>query len=145
MFKNKNWASAAELYSDAIASAVLADDKLLTAQCYCNRAAALFMTGDMPGCTADCTAALELEPEYFKAIKRRADAAEKSGDLHACVRDLFSAIRASDPRYCPDHLYHHHHLPPPPPRQHDHHHTPTHPHRLVNLRPTLTPSTTSET
>lgn len=37
---------------------------------------------------SDCTAALEQDPKYMKALQRRAKAYEQNGDLTHCLEDI---------------------------------------------------------
>lgn len=92
-FKAKQWEDAIRMYTEAIEAN---DDQSVVAQCYCNRAAGYMQTSQFSEALDDCTAALAIDADYFRALKRRADAREAMGDLKGCIRDLFTAINACD-------------------------------------------------
>ncbi|KYN02396.1 Mitochondrial import receptor subunit TOM70, partial [Cyphomyrmex costatus] len=54
---------------------------------YQNRAAAYEQLKKYSSVKADCTKALELNPEYTKAFRRRAHVLEQIGDLEAAIKD----------------------------------------------------------
>ncbi|KYN27305.1 Mitochondrial import receptor subunit TOM70, partial [Trachymyrmex cornetzi] len=84
-------------YNEAIAEYTKAIDicpkenKDELATFYQNRAAAYEQLKKYSSVKADCTKALELNPEYIKALLRRARVLEQTGDLEAAFKDMTTA------------------------------------------------------
>ncbi|CAH3190861.1 unnamed protein product [Porites evermanni] len=80
LFKLGSYAAAAEQFTQAID--ILQKDKLLyhSSLCslLCNRGSCLVRMGDCTGCVTDCTAALQLIPDAFRPLLKRAEAYETS-------------------------------------------------------------------
>jgi len=70
----------------------------LRAACHCNRAACLFVLQLWEDALWDCDGALELKPDYQKALARRATVLEKLGLLEDSLAD-FTALSKEDPLY----------------------------------------------
>ncbi|XP_021758808.1 putative F-box/kelch-repeat protein At1g15680 [Chenopodium quinoa] len=85
-FKAKNFNEAINYYTRSIA---LADNVLA----YANRGMANIKVHRYHEAEADCTEALKLDGEYFKAYGRRAVARKELGDLTGYVEDLEFALK----------------------------------------------------
>ena len=84
-FKAKEWDAAIECYTSAID---LTHPKAVErATFFANRAACHAKLGEHPNVVEDCTAALALQPDYTKALLRRAVAQEALGDPSAALED----------------------------------------------------------
>ena len=55
---------------------------------YANRAACCSKAGEYADVVQDCNAALELQPDYVKALLRRAQARESLEDFHEALEDM---------------------------------------------------------
>lgn len=55
---------------------------------YANRAACCSKVGEHDSVVRDCNAALELQPDYVKALVRRAQAREALEDFHEALEDM---------------------------------------------------------
>ncbi|ORY82266.1 TPR-like protein [Neocallimastix californiae] len=80
LFESKKYNKAIKQYSKAIE---LYPDSIY----YNNRAACYSNLGKMDEVIADCTEALKLNPKYVKALKRRAQAYEKTKNLELALND----------------------------------------------------------
>ncbi|RUP43030.1 hypothetical protein BC936DRAFT_137755 [Jimgerdemannia flammicorona] len=83
-FNAKNYPEAIRLYTQAIA---FNPDPVF----YSNRAACFANSGQYDNVVADCTEALKMDPQYVKALNRRAQAHEKKGMLQEALYD-FTAV-----------------------------------------------------
>ncbi|KAG5493977.1 hypothetical protein JKF63_01810 [Porcisia hertigi] len=88
-FNKKNYGPAAEYYTAAIQAA--ADNDQVLRVLYCNRAAAYKELGRYREGVEDCTKALQIDKEFYKAYARRARCHEHLGDYFAAVRDFRKA------------------------------------------------------
>ncbi|ERN05158.1 uncharacterized protein LOC18433326 isoform X1 [Amborella trichopoda] len=82
-FQSGKHAEAVEHYGAALACTV--ESHPFAAICFCNRAAAHQILGNITDAVADCTLAIALDANYAKAISRRAT-------LHELIRDYGQAI-----------------------------------------------------
>mmetsp|Transcript_63444 Transcript_63444/g.149334 ORF Transcript_63444/g.149334 Transcript_63444/m.149334 type:complete len:346 (+) Transcript_63444:436-1473(+) len=89
------WESAAQSYDKALALSEKADG--FNAQLWCNRAAAMLKLRRFKTVIHDSSKALDLKPDYAKALIHRARAYMASGDSTEAVLDLERAV-AADPR-----------------------------------------------
>ena len=85
-FKSGDFSAAIELYSKAI-ELCKEEEKPAKAILLCNRATSKFHLGKFEECIADCSLALDADPEYRKAYYRRSLAHEKVGDFSSAVDD----------------------------------------------------------
>jgi DnaJ family protein C protein 7 len=90
-FKAGQFQAALEHYTQALA--LDPGHQTMQAKLLYNRATVYSKLGDLPACVADCTAALELQPDYMKALHRRAVCHDQLGDLEGAVRDWGSLCR----------------------------------------------------
>lgn len=82
-FQAGKYAAAEEHYTAALACNNAS--RPFTSVCFCNRAAASHAQGHIADAIADCNRAMALNPEYHKAISRRAN-------LHEIIRNYGQAI-----------------------------------------------------
>lgn len=82
-FQAGKYAAAEEHYTAALACNNAS--RPFTSVCFCNRAAASHAQGHIADAIADCNRAMDLNPEYPKAISRRAN-------LHEIIRNYGQAI-----------------------------------------------------
>ena len=106
LFKEKKYEEAASEYSEAL-SADCPED--LRATLLFNRATCWFYLGDYEDCANDCSESLKLNPQYVKALYRRALAREQLGQLQEAVAD-FDALFALDSALRAEHLSHYKNL-----------------------------------
>ncbi|CAL9684984.1 unnamed protein product [Knipowitschia caucasica] len=95
LFKNQDWASAECVYSDALSACPLsfsADRAVL----FSNRAAARVHLEKKDMAIADCSKAVELKPDYMKALLRRAELYEQTDKLDEALED-YKNILERDP------------------------------------------------
>eukprot|EP00937_MAST-01D_sp_MAST-1D-sp2_P004184 g4184.t1 len=95
-FKFARWAEAVEAYTECLA--VDPDARSFAAKLYCNRATAYSKMRKHDAAVEDCTAALERDPDYSKALMRRAASLQALGEvenLENAVRDLTRAHELS--------------------------------------------------
>ncbi len=86
-FQQKKFTEAFECYAKAIEMCPSADKEELP-KLYQNRAAAAENLKLFDKCIEDCTLALELDPNYTKALLRRAKVSEQVGYLDMAFEDL---------------------------------------------------------
>ncbi len=89
-FKAAQFESAIECYTSAIAAAPL--DATERAVFFANRAACYAKIGEHDGVVEDCTEALSVQPEYTKALLRRAHAKEQLDQPHEALEDAKRAL-----------------------------------------------------
>lgn len=77
-FQAGRYSEAAEHYTSALLCNL--ESRPFTALCFCNRAAAYQALGQITDAIADCSLAIALDPNYLKAISRRATLFEKIRD-----------------------------------------------------------------
>ncbi|KAL3850149.1 hypothetical protein ACJIZ3_012031 [Penstemon smallii] len=85
-YQSGNHAEAIEQYTAAISCSV--ESRPFAAICFCNRAAAYRAMGQIIDALADCSLAIALDGNYFKAISRRAEFYEMIRDYGQAVTDL---------------------------------------------------------
>ncbi|XP_038900579.1 uncharacterized protein LOC120087763 isoform X2 [Benincasa hispida] len=85
-FQAGRYAEAVEHYTAALSCNV--ESRPFTAVCFCNRAAAYKAQGQVIDAIADCSLAIALDEEYFKAISRRAILYEMIRDYGQAANDL---------------------------------------------------------
>ncbi|XP_022985631.1 uncharacterized protein LOC111483635 isoform X2 [Cucurbita maxima] len=85
-FQAGRYSEAVEHYSAALSCNV--ESRPFTAVCFCNRAAAYKAQGQVIDAIADCSLAIALDEEYFKAISRRATLYEMIRDYGQAANDL---------------------------------------------------------
>ncbi|EFA85645.1 DNAJ heat shock N-terminal domain-containing protein [Heterostelium album PN500] len=93
-FTSKNYTQAYQLFSDALEIDPKFD--LMNAQLYNNRAAAAVQLNKITDAIADCTKAIDLDPNYVKAISRRAQCYMKEEMYEDAVRD-YEKAKSLDP------------------------------------------------
>lgn len=86
-FRNGKYNDAIQAYDKAIGLCPL-DNKGELATFYQNRAAAYEQLKKWSMVQSDCTTALELNPNYAKALTRRAKAHEALDELQKCLEDI---------------------------------------------------------
>ncbi|XP_020780137.2 tetratricopeptide repeat protein 1, partial [Boleophthalmus pectinirostris] len=86
LFKDQDWCSAERVYSEALSLCPLSfnSDRAVL---YSNRGAARVHLGEKDKAIADCTKALELKPDYLKALLRRAELYEQTDKLDEALDD----------------------------------------------------------
>lgn len=89
-FARKNYSAAVENYTSAIQSAE--GNVQILRILYCNRAAAFKELGRYREGIDDCTKALDIDANFFKAYARRARCHQQLGDYFAAVRDYKKAL-----------------------------------------------------
>lgn len=89
-FAQKNFSAAVQCYTTAIQHAAQNDQILRIL--YCNRAAANKEIGRYRDGVEDCTRALAIDPDFFKAYARRARCHQHLGDYFAAVQDFKKAL-----------------------------------------------------
>eukprot|EP00041_Stephanoeca_diplocostata_P003292 m.33255 g.33255 ORF g.33255 m.33255 type:complete len:557 (-) comp14219_c0_seq2:1183-2853(-) len=87
-FENRNFAEAIKLYTKAIS----VDNNLPVL--FANRAAAHSMTENLRASIDDCDCAINIDPKYFKAYRRKAKALADLGLLNEAMATLRSGIMA---------------------------------------------------
>lgn len=85
LFQRGQYSKAAKEYGAGLALAQ-ADQAALIAVLHCNRAAALHALGAHMDALADCFAAAARDPEYLRALQRRADIYTAVGDHHSAMQ-----------------------------------------------------------
>ncbi|KAI7749558.1 hypothetical protein M8C21_021925 [Ambrosia artemisiifolia] len=85
-YKSGKHSEAVEHYTAALSCSV--ESRLFAAVCFCNRAAAYRALGQITDGIADCSLAIALDPNYLKAISRRASLYEMIRDYGQAVKDL---------------------------------------------------------
>ncbi|KAK9079403.1 hypothetical protein SSX86_001074 [Deinandra increscens subsp. villosa] len=85
-YKSGKHSEAVEHYSAALSCSV--ESRLFASVCFCNRAAAYRGLGQIPDAIADCSLAIALDPNYLKAISRRASLYEMIRDYGQAANDL---------------------------------------------------------
>ncbi|XP_033834880.1 tetratricopeptide repeat protein 1 [Periophthalmus magnuspinnatus] len=91
LFKKHDWCAAESVYSEALSLCPLSfscDRAVL----YSNRGAARVHLGEKDKAIADCTKALELKPDYLKALLRRAELYEQTDKLDEALEDYKSVL-----------------------------------------------------
>eukprot|EP00668_Euglena_longa_P002287 GGOE01002637.1.p1 GENE.GGOE01002637.1~~GGOE01002637.1.p1 ORF type:complete len:460 (+),score=84.62 GGOE01002637.1:119-1498(+) len=90
LYRMGKYAAALNRYSEAI--------RLQPAEAtfYANRAAAQLMLGLLDECIVDCTAALQLQPDYTKALLRRGRCHTLQREWGPALRDLEAAFQLDD-------------------------------------------------
>ncbi|KAL3872386.1 hypothetical protein ACJMK2_040315 [Sinanodonta woodiana] len=76
-----------------IPSSVSSEFKLLRCHCYLNMAACQLKYNNFSAAKANCTKALNIEPQNVKGLYRRAQAYLELGDLYSARNDLLMAIK----------------------------------------------------
>lgn len=95
LFKNQQWADAESIYSEALGLCPLsytAERAVL----FSNRGAARVHLGAKDKAIADCSKALELNPQYLKALLRRAELYEQTDKLDEALDD-YQKVLEKDP------------------------------------------------
>jgi len=98
-FKAQEWESAIECYTDAIERAPA--DATEAAAFYANRAACYAKLAEHESVVEDCTAALALQPDYTKALLRRAlarealDGQQEAGGLTSALQEAVDDVKAA--------------------------------------------------
>ncbi|KAK7880379.1 hypothetical protein WMY93_032990 [Mugilogobius chulae] len=92
LFKNHRWASAECLYSEALSLCPLSfsSDRAVL---FSNRGAARVHLGEKDRAIADCSKALELNPDYVKALLRRAELYEQTDKLDEALDDYNKVLQ----------------------------------------------------
>ncbi|PWA86756.1 heat shock protein [Artemisia annua] len=85
-YKSGKYAEAVEHYTSALSCSV--ESRPFAAICFCNRAAAYRALGQIADAIADCSLAIALDPNYLKAISRRASLYEMIRDYGQAAIDL---------------------------------------------------------
>ncbi|XP_073259637.1 uncharacterized protein [Populus alba] len=85
-FQAGKHSEAIEHYSAALSRNI--ESRPFAAICFCNRAAAYKALGQITDATADCSLAIALDGNYWKAISRRATLYEMIRDYAQAARDL---------------------------------------------------------
>lgn len=85
-YKSGKYSEAIEHYTAALSSSV--ESRLFASRCFCNRAAAYRGLGQITDAIADCSLAIALDPNYLKAISRRASLLEMIRDYGQVAVDL---------------------------------------------------------
>ncbi|KAK6144065.1 hypothetical protein DH2020_020885 [Rehmannia glutinosa] len=85
-YKSGKHAEAIEHYTAAISCSV--ESRPYAAICFCNRAAAYRAMGQILDAIADCSLAIALDGNYYKAISRRATLYEMIRDYGQAIADL---------------------------------------------------------
>ncbi|KAG8370996.1 hypothetical protein BUALT_Bualt13G0041200 [Buddleja alternifolia] len=85
-YQSGKHAEAVEHYTAAVSCSV--ESRPFAAICFCNRAAAYRAMGQIVDALADCSLAIALDGNYFKAISRRATLHESIRDYGQAVSDL---------------------------------------------------------
>ena len=93
-FKRGSLDEAHTLYSEALL--VDPDNRDVVAKLYCNRATVCSKLGRLEDCIADCTRALEIDPNYEKAKLRRAKTHMDAKQFDEAVRD-YETLSSNDP------------------------------------------------
>ncbi|KAJ3361122.1 hypothetical protein GGF31_002451 [Allomyces arbusculus] len=88
-FTAGRYAEAVELYTEALS--MDPSNKALNAKLYSNRATARSKLGKYTDAIADCTAALEIDPDFYKVLLRRADCFGKTDKWDQALRDYKAA------------------------------------------------------
>jgi tetratricopeptide (TPR) repeat protein len=90
-FAESRFEAAIVAYTDALAECLLCHntDRAII---YANRAAAKMRLEKNEAAIADCTKALEFNPDYMKALLRRAELREKSDKLDEALEDYTKAL-----------------------------------------------------
>ncbi|KAI9218104.1 hypothetical protein BC828DRAFT_407907, partial [Blastocladiella britannica] len=89
-FKRGDLDEAVAKYTDALALDPTA--KNLHSKLYSNRAMVLAKQGKLREAIADCDAALEIDPQFYKVLLRRADCYSKTEQWEAAARDYKTAM-----------------------------------------------------
>ncbi|KAK9068414.1 hypothetical protein SSX86_012527 [Deinandra increscens subsp. villosa] len=85
-YKAGRYSEAVENYTSALSCSV--ESRPFAAVCFCNRAAAYRALGQISDAIADCSLAIALDPNYVKAISRRASLYEMIRDYGQAAQDL---------------------------------------------------------
>ncbi|KAI3822495.1 hypothetical protein L1987_10085 [Smallanthus sonchifolius] len=85
-YKSGKHSEAVEHYTAALSCSV--ESRLFASVCFCNRAAAYRALGQITDAIADCSLAIALDPNYLKAISRRASLYEMIRDYGQAAKDL---------------------------------------------------------
>ncbi|XP_072301506.1 tetratricopeptide repeat protein 1 [Eucyclogobius newberryi] len=95
LFKSQKWSSAESVYSEALTLCPLSfsTDRAVL---FSNRGAARVHLGEKDKAIADCSKAVELNPEYIKALLRRAELYEQTDKLDEALDD-YKKILERDP------------------------------------------------
>ncbi|KAK1429513.1 hypothetical protein QVD17_11722 [Tagetes erecta] len=85
-YKSGKHSEAVEHYTAALSCS--AESRPFASVCFCNRAAAYRALGQITDAIADCSLAIALDPNYLKAISRRASLYELIRDYGQAAKDL---------------------------------------------------------
>ncbi|KAL4592188.1 hypothetical protein LXL04_005175 [Taraxacum kok-saghyz] len=85
-YKSGKHSDAIEHYTSALSCSV--ESRLFASRCLCNRAAAYRGLGQITDAIADCSVAIALDPNYLKAISRRASLHEMISNYGQVAVDL---------------------------------------------------------
>ncbi|KAJ0714389.1 putative DnaJ domain, tetratricopeptide-like helical domain superfamily [Helianthus annuus] len=85
-YKSGKHSEAVEHYTAALSCSV--ESRPFVSVCFCNRAAAYRALGQITDGIADCSLAIALDPNYLKAISRRASLYEMIRDYGQAAKDL---------------------------------------------------------
>jgi DnaJ family protein C protein 7 len=91
VFKMSNWSAAYEIYTEALG--IDPCNKFTNAKLYCNRAIVAAKLNKLKESVSDCSAALELDDGYLKAILRRAKSYMELEEFDQAVADYDKAHR----------------------------------------------------
>ncbi|KAK4522970.1 hypothetical protein GAYE_PCTG33G0860 [Galdieria yellowstonensis] len=83
-FRNKQYKEACECYTVALSKEMSTEDR---AACFANRAAAKLKLEDYEGALEDCSEALSLDENYWKAKYRRKECYLKLGRYEEALKD----------------------------------------------------------
>ncbi|XP_075715987.1 tetratricopeptide repeat protein 1 [Rhinoderma darwinii] len=91
LFKKENYVEAEDIYSQALLKCPAYYHKERSIL-YSNRAAARLKQDKMEPAITDCTKAIELNPDYIRALLRRAELYEKTDKLDEALADYQSVL-----------------------------------------------------
>jgi DnaJ family protein C protein 7 len=88
-FRNKQYKEACECYTVALSKELSTEDR---AACFANRAAAKLKLEDYEGALEDCSEALSLDENYWKAKYRRKECYLKLGRYEEALKDAKALV-----------------------------------------------------
>jgi tetratricopeptide (TPR) repeat protein len=94
LFKSGNFSEACVAYGDGL------KHHLVNPVLHCNRAACRFKLGQWEKSVEDCNEALKIQPNYTKALLRRAASYDKVAHYLAISAFLILSLRNSLPLHC---------------------------------------------